>query len=617
MSEKLETNKLNINSLFGKGRFYNIPEYQRPYVWSDENINQLLEDLHNSFSQKQEHGMREYFLGCFVLNKKKSVNDEYLYYDILDGQQRFITLMLLQIVFRDLLDDVEAKRRFAGNVYQKQDKMNNIPERERLQFGIREDADFISKSLLHVEKLDFEQLKFITKKHEHISCRNMANTCVVIHKWFMELQDNFASLDVQDYLVDFSRYILNDVVVLDLVTNNNLDDAFNLFTTLNSTGVKLTEADILRAQNLRMVADKYARERYAKEWDSYESFKPELLPSYSFNGLLSDLMFIKLQARDGKVVSSMRSAYDWMSKREPTHKAYLPKGEPVFHYIADYFKHLQDITNLHLQVPDVKKHLFKHIFSLMNAFGKVSQTYIMVLLHFKATFGDEYILEFLLKLENLCSMNWLLGGKKAMTREFILLRTIDRIKREGGNGSDMVECDELRYEHNAKGANTAYNIDSFVEHLRTEDFGVGYSGTKANKRIYLLLKLDFLMNKDNEFVFNKDKSSVEHLMPQKLTSNNKYSVMFHEDYVHKLGNLLLLRQKKNSALSNRDYAEKKDAYKQKGIENRTNADYVFKNYKTWNPEDIKHNHKRVIMMLEKYYKGNSLHTLNSMENLVN
>src|SRR5688572_10707118 len=97
----LDTGKKYIREIFSSHCFYNIPEYQRPYVWGDDQISALLEDITSAMEHDKQ---KEYFLGCMIWNTKKIIDGdiEYICQDILDGQQRFITIYLLQAVLRDL-----------------------------------------------------------------------------------------------------------------------------------------------------------------------------------------------------------------------------------------------------------------------------------------------------------------------------------------------------------------------------------------------------------------------------------------------------------------------------------------------------------------------------------
>ena len=75
----------------------------------------------------------------------------------------------------------------------------------------------------------------------------------------------------QEYLSEFYIYLSNKVLALYLSTPDSLDDAYNLFTVLNSTGLQLQSSDILKAQNLRKIQDDKLKRKYAEKWENYEN----------------------------------------------------------------------------------------------------------------------------------------------------------------------------------------------------------------------------------------------------------------------------------------------------------------------------------------------------------
>jgi uncharacterized protein with ParB-like and HNH nuclease domain len=86
---KIESEKLLVKEVFNK--WFRIPEYQRPYVWGNDQISELLDDIMQARNSNPES---EYFLGSMVLQKKEKVEGttRYIEYDLLDGQQRLTTL---------------------------------------------------------------------------------------------------------------------------------------------------------------------------------------------------------------------------------------------------------------------------------------------------------------------------------------------------------------------------------------------------------------------------------------------------------------------------------------------------------------------------------------------
>ncbi len=82
--------------------YYQIPDYQRPYQWTEKNCEKLLDDLFSSYEYYKESG---YFCGSLVLiviNTDSETNAET--YDIVDGQQRLSTFILLAKVLATLYD---------------------------------------------------------------------------------------------------------------------------------------------------------------------------------------------------------------------------------------------------------------------------------------------------------------------------------------------------------------------------------------------------------------------------------------------------------------------------------------------------------------------------------
>src|SRR5690554_2349122 len=96
---------INIRSLVQIDRL-TIPDYQRPYKWGIKNVNQLIDDvlLHRDKSA--------YRIGTVVLHRDKDKTSELEKLNIVDGQQRCITLLLIAMAFKDHLpDDVKEEMR--------------------------------------------------------------------------------------------------------------------------------------------------------------------------------------------------------------------------------------------------------------------------------------------------------------------------------------------------------------------------------------------------------------------------------------------------------------------------------------------------------------------------
>jgi uncharacterized protein with ParB-like and HNH nuclease domain len=135
---EIKSEKILVKDIFEM--WFNIPGYQRPYVWGYEEIHELLDDVSFAAQNKPDS---EYFLGSFVYQIKPPNPQKGQLFeenDVLDGQQRLTTLLLLMAVLRDLSDNDRLKKTCQECIYQQSNTFKNIPERVRLQFEIRDEA---------------------------------------------------------------------------------------------------------------------------------------------------------------------------------------------------------------------------------------------------------------------------------------------------------------------------------------------------------------------------------------------------------------------------------------------------------------------------------------------
>lgn len=602
----LLTGKKYIKDIFSSEQFYNIPEYQRPYVWGVDQIENFLDDITNAMESNKE---KEYFLGCMIWNTRGNTLNgiTYQFQDILDGQQRFLTLFLLHAVLRNLSNDLSLKKNVQSRLIQEADIYNNIPSRHRIEFDIRDDKEFIDKYLINEVDLNSTLLDEIINDNENsTSIRNLAGGISIILNWFNS-KDKEDTNNFQSFIVNFYKYLSTKVLALYLATPNNLDDAYNLFTVLNSRGLQLQVSDILRAQNLRVITDDKIRRQYANKWSDFEN--KINLPYKSFDEFLWAVVFIKMKYRSDDN-QSLTKAFDFMFKR-----GMLAKGPETLDLVEKYIKHFVAINNGSIQNKESSNLFFNINTILSNVYGS---QYLTPLMHFREVFGEHNIVEFLIKTDNLFSLGWLLGRRQSMTRTFTIIKKIDfygeRIKSgelSVEDGSLMMVNDEcMKYEYFDENISSEkpLDINALQDNLLNEKWG-GFSGTKVNKTRYLLLKLDLLTgNKQNQLQYNKSSSSIEHLMPQKI-DNTLWDIdfEFHKEWVHKIGNLVLIDRNKNSSLSNKSYETKKLKY-QGSIEARANTNYVMMNYNDWTTESIVSNQKRIVELLMSYYRGNSLKT---------
>lgn len=576
MAQKIESDKLFVKDIFKK--WYRIPEYQRPYVWGSDQVIEMLDDVYRAH---ESNPATQYFLGSMVLKKsdKHDGTTKYEEYDLLDGQQRLTTLFLITAVVRDLTPESNESRvkTCHDSIFQMANPDDNVPERIRIVFDIRDKVrDFVNEYVKTdggtLKEEDFKQI--LKRSDEDISIRNMSNAILTIHSFF----NNGNSID------DFFPFLRSNVLMI-YVAAEELEDAFHLFTVMNNRGVKLRNSDILKAENLAKIADDVARTKYAKKWESIEEYFAE-----DFDNFLSHLRTILVKQKAGynllKEYEEKIYAPKEFDRNVETYinkPPLLTKGKSTFDFIESYYKHylalfeedhygLTDSFELHNQL------------KLMQ-FGLEADYWIAPLLRYYSKYRTDRILEFIYLLDKKFSSDWIIALSPTYRIE-----NINTIIKEIENTPDQT---------------TLFASDAF--NVQKQDFVRVVTGDIYGRRFarYILLKLDLACLGHTTKFSPPETVSIEHILPQnpKLESQwcNEFTEQDREILTNKLGNLILLSRRKNTAQSNLDYSKKREKYFKGNVELFSNSIRIFQEYQTWNKADLKKNNKDMLKKLLKLY----------------
>jgi hypothetical protein len=553
---QIKSDKWDIKEVFKQ--WYCIPNYQRPYVWEKDQIIDLLDDIYIACDKDKES---DYFLGSLVLKETK--NKDYIEYDVLDGQQRLTTLFLLTAVIRDLTDNEQRQNTCHESIFQKGNPDDNIPERLRLIFEIRNDVkEFIDEyikqengtaSITSIKIEDLAQNKSVDK-----SVYNMANAILYMREYLQEkIQKNANFLD------KFFPFFRNKVILI-YVASQNLDDAFRMFTVLNNRGIKLRNADILKADNLSLVKEKDKQQEYAKNWEKIENYFGD-----EFDNFLSHLQSILTKQK-----ASLTLLKEFENNIFAKNK--LTKGNDFFNFVHKYKKHYEELfeNNGNLEL--------KNLLTLMKV-GFESEIWIAPLLRYYNKFGKENLLQFTKKLNNKFASDWI-SGLTPTIRIINMNNIIDMIDK-------LDSCDELLNQDCF-----AINRQEILTFLQTDMYG------KRPTR-YILLLLNYLYH-SHEQPFNTPRIiSVEHILPQNPKSDSQWVQDFdneqREKWTNKLGNLIILSRRKNSSQSNLDFAQKQQKYFKGNVELGRSANIMA--CKTWKIDDVQKNHNETLAKLKEHF----------------
>ena len=570
----IESEKLYVGEVFGK--WFRIPEYQRPYVWGKDQIAELLQDLSDAMNRDEN---AQYFLGSMVLQKKTSEknNTKYVEYDVLDGQQRLTTLFLLISVIRDLTENEDCLKTCKEIIFQKKNLFTNTPERLRVVFDIRQEVKDFIDDYVKEEKSTLKVTSSLIQsygKDTDLSVINMSKNIVQIREYFQEHQ-NFDQ---------FAIFLINNVLMI-YVGSEELDDAFRLFTVMNNRGVKLRSSDILKASNLALVsADE--RIKAAKNWEEAENYFGE-----DFDEFLSHLRSILVKKK--ATVSLLKEyedniyapkEYDRSNKITKNLPSLLNKGIDTFNFVDKYRKHYIEIfDNHHYELS--KSFELNNLLIMMKA-GFESDFWIAPLLKYYDKFGNHELIDFVKSLDNAFAYDWLVG-----------LTPTSRIE----NVNHWMEAIDSK---------TSEEVIMLLKgHIDQTELALELDkkiyGRRAAK--YLMLKLDCILHGHTTKLDFPSTISIEHILPQTPKVDSQWLQDFTEeerDYAKdRLGNLVLLSRRKNSSQNNRDYADKKQKYFQGNIELFSNSIRIFQQYATWTVTDFSKNHAYVKTKLLEHFSS--------------
>jgi len=564
MTQRIESDKLFIKDIFKK--WYRIPEYQRPYVWGTDQVGELLDDIYRAM---QSNPNSQYFLGSMVL-KKSTKNDEstkYEEYDLLDGQQRLTTLFLIFAVVRDLASNPKRIKTCSEAIYTEEDSDCNIPERIRIIFDIRDDVkEFVDEYIkVYSGTKRIQELKDLSdKKDKDISIRNMANAILSIRNFFIE---SCNSLD------EFFPFFCSNVLMI-YVATEELEDAFHLFTVMNNRGIRLRHSDILKAENLAKIADNSTRINYAKKWESIEEFFAE-----DFDNFLSHLRTILVKQKAGHNLLKeyedniyAPKEFDRSSKTYTSKPPLLTKGKSTFDFIDRYYRHYIKLFN-------------DDNYALTNSFEFCNQLTLM-----KSGFEADYWIAALLKYYDKYHTSGLLKFLYLLDAKF----SSDLII--GLTPTERIESINTIIKEIESTTSIDFLLTSSVFKVESLELIRILSGAIYGRRYarYILLKVDLMYHGHTTKFAPPETVSIEHILPQTPDGSSEWASNFTEDdrqtWTNRLGNLILISRRKNSALGNLDYLQKKDKYLKKNIELFSNSIRIFSTFATWNLDDLKSNH---------------------------
>ncbi len=542
--------------------YYQIPTYQRPYQWTEKNCEKLLDDLLYSYECYKEN---DYFCGSLVLiaigiDSETSATT----YDIVDGQQRLSTFILLAKVLATLYDkDLNENCKISRDFLEKSLGDTDGEKRKRLIFdtiGLNAEKDF-QNALDFFDDLD-------ASKGENSYLKN-----AICLKNYLEKKE---IADINDFI----RWLYLKVIFIK-TTCSDISMALRIFSVLNARGLPLHAIDIFKGELLKHTKE-HEQEEFVSRWNA-------LSQKCSDNDLTIETLFGWYLNYLNPVTSKEK-----MEKRLVTWFKNLNKTP------LEYFKGVEDFYNAYCEVLEMQD---RHAYLL----SYKDDDYLCVilcasLLHHYTESEIEALKKLLVKFYY---QNWVAEQKEPKKQTNC---NIIKALRENKNIDDIISIVKQYLDKNKITQN-------FREKLKDDHLYEQHKRNSKNSWIRpILILVEYFMSDDpkpkriqtNDF-------HVEHILPQNPDPSSQWVKDFskeeRERYTHSLANLTLLGGTKNAEASNLDFKDKKKIYMGEEISLSkkrpsrvmtcygTTKDIAYK-YAEWTPKKLEEREKDLMSIIE-------------------
>ncbi|WRG19297.1 DUF262 domain-containing HNH endonuclease family protein [Helicobacter pylori] len=538
---------LTLDSVIEKGVF-EIPSYQRGYAWQERQ----LKDFWNDLEHVSKLGNKFHYMHSLTLRGLEN-ELEYSAFEIIDGQQRLATSLILLSLLAKTTKHKDPKY----------DSMNLEPVLSYKYYGLSEAFGAIMGEEKDLERF---QTSFYAK--------NLIDTCVV----FKEKISDTPMETLENMFDALTKKMLFSVVEL----NDNRIDPFSSFETINNRGKDLSTLELFK-NRLHFVAHKICDE------EDLENLQQEINDTYT--RIYHDLRFFKDDHLESFLKHFVEYYYGENSNKFKerllemefnAHRKYddanlddeYEKIDELLFYLSYsskvwYFLHTLDDEELRIEITPKTRTLLDKMRRLNalsdNAFLPLLLSLFTIQLVGRSANEQPYTtkeLEGLLEyLERFGFLIYGVAGRDTAKNEWIGLAFMAFQAYKEGEGNIAIEdLPTLEKHFFNKQNNSALEFLEESIHSKKKPRKWYEWGKALN---YLLYEYELYHNPETTLNFDSSLESIEHILPQKPDqgySAKEKSWAKNPHIVHALGNLLLIPKNANSSLSNKPFEEKRKEY---------------------------------------------------------
>lgn len=559
--------------------YYQIPIYQRPYQWTEENCEKLLDDLFSSYECYKES---DYFCGSLVLiaigiDSKTNATT----YDVVDGQQRLSTFILLAKVLATLYNNEVLNNKTSRDFLEKSLGDTDGEKRKRLIFdtiGLNAEKDF-QNALDFFDDLDASKGKN--------SYKNSYLKNAICLKNYLEKKE-IANINA------FITWLYCKVIFIK-TTCSNISMALRIFSVLNARGLPLHAIDVFKVELLKKLAKEKDQEEFVSRWNALRQ-----------KCLDNESKFPK-RKENKREKNAAEILFSWYL----TYLNPVTSGKSMEERLADlferlnkppleYLKGVEDFYNAYckiLEMQDRHAHLFSYL-----AFDFWHVILCTSILHNYSESEIEALKKLLVKFYY---QNWVAEQKEPKKQTNCNIIKALKEKQSVENIASIVK----QYLDNNK------ITQNFREKLKDDHLYEEHKRASKNSwlRPILILVEYFISDDPKPKRIQTNDFHVEHILPQKPTLSSQWAKDFSEEererYTHSLANLTLLGGKRNIDASNLDFKDKKKIYMGEEIKLDKKKPFrvmtcykmtidIAHHYTEWTPKSLEKREKDLMSIIE-------------------
>lgn len=547
---KIESSDADIETLLGS-KFFEIPRFQRPYSWEEENILDLWNDLVSTQAS-------EYFIGSMVVYRKDKLR-----YGVVDGQQRLTTLTILLCAIRNKFLEI-GKRDLAEGIHQlveRKDRSNHD------QYVVDTETSF-PYFQEHIQKFDSDPEVEVQIKSEERNLRNAHDKFVsLINKSIDSIKNDPAKPDdAKDREVLQRLMLLRDAVFnlkVIFVVLDEEDDAYIIFETLNTRGKDLALSDLVKNHFAKHLRTKGVVDSVKIKWgqllETLSNSSEDLsIDTFIYHFWASRYESIPLKSLFPKIKKSITKqlAMQYLDDFISDSRIYRSLYESTYEWNSNETEAMRSLQALRL---------FKVVQPIPATLALVRSYRSNIIRYAK-------LRDALLAIES-----------------FHFQFTAITSSRSSGGISAMYSSFAQRLFSCANSQEASNEINSLVRKLRDrvpafEEFKLGFNAlvfTNSNSKQKNLIRYvlrRFSLHHEYKTPVDYDELTIEHVYPQ-----SQINEQWPEAIVGSIGNLVLLDEKTNSKLGTKNFGAKikhlsENGYTLPGALTRTQS---------WTPDEVK------------------------------